>query len=617
MAMQVTAKRMLSAVVCTLLMAAVFLFLPTLQAFADEVEYLDPASGLTFNLDDDDYTAEVTEAVTNDDIVNLVIPSSVTKDGDTYTVRAVDTNAFWGAANLESIAFPETLEIIYDAAFASSSKLASVKIPAGVTYIGSSAFENCTALETITFEGVFPQNVKGDRDAWYGVASSGELTIYMPAGAKEEYKEVFGRRVFRASSASGDDSGDPLEITYTEYDSPSIIAADGMFFQVTSSIPPTAKLAKLISTSPSVLTIPSSVQKNGTTYIVTEIEEVFSGYSSSITSVTIPESITKVGTLAFSCPNLTTITFQGQTPPELENGSFYEAALHSPYTLNVFVPAGTARAYEVAMAYGNFRKPMGSLEPGQQPIPLTLNVLEHGSTPPNPEPTATSPSAPSPSTLSVPPVVVKPEPSSGSASGTAMEMIASQLPSGVKPADVAFSAKPQAPEAASMQAVQAALAAHPSLPKALSITAYDLDLLLKASGEKVNFTGKVTVTLPVPAGYGRFLRVFYVADDGTMAEVPAVINGGNILLTLEHFSTYAIVDFASSAGKLPATLKASGATATATAASEAVKPSGEGNATANPKTGAAPFAIPSLLALGGAALIAYRLIRRKADQPLG
>lgn len=228
---------------------------------------------------------------------------------------------------------------------------------------------------------------------------------------------------------------------------------------------------------------------------------------------------------------------------------------------------------------------------------LWLNVP----TPATPDPVVTVPTSLTPSTPSVPPLTIKPDSATGSGnvSGAKIELAASQLPSGVKPADVTFSAKPQALEASPVQAARAALAAIPNLPEIKGITAYDLDFLLKSSGKKVDFSGQVTVTLPIPVGYGSFLRVFHVADDGTMTEVPAVINGGNILLTLEHFSTYAIVDFASSAGKLPAVL-----TAKAPAATTA-KPVHGGNAEQNPKTGAGAMPMAALLLmLAGSVVLA-------------
>lgn len=220
---------------------------------------------------------------------------------------------------------------------------------------------------------------------------------------------------------------------------------------------------------------------------------------------------------------------------------------------------------------------------------------------PEPEP---APSQPAP-TPYIPTVKLKSE-----GSGATLELRESQLPSGVTLADVRFVAEQQEASSAPVQAAGATLALHSDLPDGKGTTVYDLDLLLKESGEKVSFTGKVTVTLPIPAGYGSFLRVFHLADDGTMTEVPAVINGSHIVLTLEHFSHYAIVDFASSAGKLPTALIAKAPAATTTSASETAASSESGNAEQNPRTGAA---FPALAILLFAAAASVLTTKRKQD----
>ena len=221
-----------------------------------------------------------------------------------------------------------------------------------------------------------------------------------------------------------------------------------------------------------------------------------------------------------------------------------------------------------------------------------------------PDETDLDSSSPStPSTPYIPPVTVPADTASGSTSGAKLEMKASQLPSGVEASDVTFVAKAVSAPA---KLASTTLESIPNLPTAKSITVFDLDLLLKSSGKKVDFTGKVTVSIPMPAGYGSYLRVFHVANDGAMTEVPAVISGSNILLTLEHFSHYAVADFASPAGKLPT--KLTGGVAVTTAATTA-KPSEGGNAGKNPTTGAM---LPLLAILGcaGAGAVTIRTRRK-------
>lgn len=191
----------------------------------------------------------------------------------------------------------------------------------------------------------------------------------------------------------------------------------------------------------------------------------------------------------------------------------------------------------------------------------------------------------------VPPVTIPTDATSGNASGVKIEMQASQLPSGVEAKDVAFSAKPVASTSTPVKAVEAALSSS-NLPEAKDVAVYDLDLLLKSSGKKVAFTGKVKVAIPMPTGYGRFLRVFHVADNGTMTEVPAILNGSSIEVTLEHFSYYAVVDFASAVGTIPAKLTASAAATTTQTSVATAATTANDNTSKNPTTGSeAPYAL--------------------------
>ncbi|MCR5845549.1 MAG: leucine-rich repeat protein [bacterium] len=57
-----------------------------------------------------------------------------------------------GCYNLESVALPSSLGAISPAMFAECINLTQITVPAGVDYIGSVAFRNCTALETVIFD---------------------------------------------------------------------------------------------------------------------------------------------------------------------------------------------------------------------------------------------------------------------------------------------------------------------------------------------------------------------------------------------------------------------------------------------------------------------------------
>ena len=69
-----------------------------------------------------------------------------------------------------------------------------------------------------------------------------------------------------------------------------------------------------------------------------------------------------------------------------------------------------------------------------------------------------------------------------------------------------------------------------------------LDVSLTANGTEIHsFNGKVTVSVPFTWMQQGVLQAWYLADDGTKEPVEVAYRDGNAVLTLKHFSTYAIV----------------------------------------------------------------------------
>ena len=69
-----------------------------------------------------------------------------------------------------------------------------------------------------------------------------------------------------------------------------------------------------------------------------------------------------------------------------------------------------------------------------------------------------------------------------------------------------------------------------------------LDVSLTANGTEIHsFNGKVTVSVPFTWTQQGVLQAWYLADDGTKEPVEVAYRDGNAVLTLKHFSIYAIV----------------------------------------------------------------------------
>ena len=80
----------------------------------------------------------------------LTIPSSVSYNGTTYNVTAIDEYAFYGCGGLTSVTVPTTVTEIGIRAFYYCYYLTAVNIPDGITTINNYCFYSCDRLTSIT-----------------------------------------------------------------------------------------------------------------------------------------------------------------------------------------------------------------------------------------------------------------------------------------------------------------------------------------------------------------------------------------------------------------------------------------------------------------------------------
>ena len=133
---------------------AVAIMMLSLQAMAYDFPFTHQGKTLYYNI-----TSENTVAVTyytnnynNYDYVSgdVVIPSTVTYDGTTYSVTSIGESAFYVCSDLTSVTIPNNVTSIGESAFSGCSGLTSVTIPNGVTSIGFWTFKNCSGLTSVT-----------------------------------------------------------------------------------------------------------------------------------------------------------------------------------------------------------------------------------------------------------------------------------------------------------------------------------------------------------------------------------------------------------------------------------------------------------------------------------
>ena len=81
---------------------------------------------------------------------SVVIPSTVTYSGTTYSVTSIGSEAFYNCSGLTSVTIGNSVTEIGEKAFENCSGLKSVTIPNSVTSIGLLAFWKCTGLTSVT-----------------------------------------------------------------------------------------------------------------------------------------------------------------------------------------------------------------------------------------------------------------------------------------------------------------------------------------------------------------------------------------------------------------------------------------------------------------------------------
>lgn len=91
----------------------------------------------------DDNKAEVVRCMDQNVSGEVVLPSSVSNDGNTYEVTSIGPCAFYCCFTLSSVVIPNSVTNIEDGAFHRCYSLTPVVIPNSATIIGENAFSDC------------------------------------------------------------------------------------------------------------------------------------------------------------------------------------------------------------------------------------------------------------------------------------------------------------------------------------------------------------------------------------------------------------------------------------------------------------------------------------------
>ena len=252
---------------------------------------------------------EVLAGCTN--LKSIVIPNSVT---------SICGEAFHNCSSLQTVTIgPESeLEIIGPGAFVDCVELRAIDLPSKLKYIGSSAFSGCSSLTSITI----PASVVSINELFgYSLTE-----IFSSPGEDVSYELIVGINPFRGTSIERIvvEEGNKF---FKSVDDKALLSIDGKIlytyaardaaesYTIPSGVEIVGAGAFILSENLKTVVIPNGVK--------TIASSAFA--ESGITSITIPESVDKIGVAAFAdCKSLVSVYFgEGSNIQNIYGYSFY------------------------------------------------------------------------------------------------------------------------------------------------------------------------------------------------------------------------------------------------------------------------------------------------------
>ena len=129
-----------------------FVFVVVLLGILPVSAYDFQVDGIYYNINGEEVTVtnETGESNSNSYSGDVVIPSSVSYEGKSYSVTSIGEYAFQNCSHVTSVMIPETVVSIGDFAFSVCTSLTKMELPALLQSIGTYSFSSCTELISVT-----------------------------------------------------------------------------------------------------------------------------------------------------------------------------------------------------------------------------------------------------------------------------------------------------------------------------------------------------------------------------------------------------------------------------------------------------------------------------------